>query len=76
MQNVAQCPLHHVTYSATKFEVAATNGLGAATFTRNVTDRGPDGQTTDDFDMKFIYHFFLRKKKPGIIIFNYAVLCV
>ena len=33
-QNVAQYPLHHVTYSATKFEVATSNGLGGDTFTR------------------------------------------
>ena len=33
-QNVARYPLHHVTYSATKFEVATSNGLGAKTFTR------------------------------------------
>ena len=33
-QNVAQYPLHHVTYSATKFEVATSNRLGGVTFTR------------------------------------------
>ena len=33
-QNVAQYPLHHVTYSATKFEVATSNHLGGDTFTR------------------------------------------
>ena len=33
-QNVAQYPLHHVTYSATKFEVATSNRLGGDTFTR------------------------------------------
>ena len=33
-QNVAQYPLHHVTYSATKFEVATSKGLGGDTFTR------------------------------------------
>ena len=33
-QNVAQCPLHHVTCSATKFEVFTSNGLGGDTFTR------------------------------------------
>ena len=33
-QNVAQYPLHHVTCSATKFEVATSNGLGGDTFTR------------------------------------------
>ena len=33
-QNVAQCPLHHVTYSATKFEVATSKGLGGDAFTR------------------------------------------
>ena len=33
-QNVAQYPLHHVTYSATKFENATSNRLGGDTFTR------------------------------------------
>ena len=35
-QNVSQYHLHHVTYSATNFEVATSNGLGGDTFTRNV----------------------------------------
>ena len=35
-QNVAQCPLHHVTYSATKFEVATSKGLGGDAFTRKL----------------------------------------
>ena len=34
IQNVAQYPLHHVTYSATKFEVTTSNGSGGDTFTR------------------------------------------
>ena len=34
MQNVTQYPLHHVTYSATKFEVATSNRLGGDTFER------------------------------------------
>ena len=33
-RNVAQYPLHQVTYSATKFEVATCYGLGDDTFTR------------------------------------------
>ena len=33
-QNVAQYPLHHVTYSASKFEVATSKGLGGDAFTR------------------------------------------
>ena len=33
-QNVAQYSLHHVTYAATKFEVATSNGLGGDKFTR------------------------------------------
>ena len=33
-RKVAQYPLHHVTYSATKFEVARSNCLGGDTFTR------------------------------------------
>ena len=28
------CPLHHVTYSATKLEVAMSNSLGGDTLTR------------------------------------------
>ena len=51
-RNVAQYTLHHVTYSATKFEVATSNGLGGDTFTRNVTDARThgrtDGQTEDE----------------------------
>ena len=35
-RNVAQYPLHHVTYAATKFEVARSKGLGGDTFTRIV----------------------------------------
>ena len=34
-RNVAQYPLHHVTYSAGKLEVATSKGLGGNTFTRN-----------------------------------------
>ena len=34
--NVAQYPLHHVTYSATNFEVATSNNLGGDTFTRKL----------------------------------------
>ena len=32
-QDVAQYPLHHVTNSDTKFEVAKSNGLGGDAFT-------------------------------------------
>ena len=34
-QNVTQYPLHHVTYSGAKFEVATSNGLGGDAFTKN-----------------------------------------
>ena len=33
-RNIAQYPLHHVTYPATKFEVATSKGLGGDAFTR------------------------------------------
>ena len=33
-QNVAQYSLHHVTYAATKFEVAKSNGLGGDAFAK------------------------------------------
>ena len=53
-----------MTYSATKFEVALSNGLRGDMFTRNVTDVQKDRQRTD-FGTKLIYPFFL--KKGGII---------
>ena len=33
--NVAQCPLHHVTYAHAKFKVATTKGEREDAFTRN-----------------------------------------
>ena len=33
-QNVAQCPLHHVTHAPTEFEVTMSKTLGGETFTR------------------------------------------
>ena len=36
-QNVAHYPLHHVTYSDTKFEVATSNSLGGDAFTSKYT---------------------------------------
>ena len=33
--NVAQCPLHHVTYAPTEFEVTTSKALGGVAFTRN-----------------------------------------
>ena len=33
-RNIAQYPLHHVTYSATKFKVSTSKGLGGDAFTR------------------------------------------
>ena len=74
-QNVDQCPLHHVTYAATKFEVATSNRLGGDAFTRNMTDAHThgrtsaqtDGRMTDgrrtDFGTKLIYPF--SKEKSG-----------
>ena len=66
-RNVAQYPLHHVTYAATKFEVARSNGLGGDTFTRKVTDAQTDGQRTD-FGTKLIYPVFLKKRGYKILL--------
>ena len=33
--NVAQCPLHHVTYAPTEFEVTTLKALRGEAFTRN-----------------------------------------
>ena len=32
-QNVTQCPLHHVTYAPTEFEVTTSEALGGEAFT-------------------------------------------
>ena len=71
-QNVSKFPIHHVTYSAAKYEVATSNRLVGDTFIRNVTDAQKhictdaqtDGRQTD-FGTKLIHPFFL-KKKAGI----------
>ena len=65
-RNVAQFPLHHVTYSPTKFEVATSNGLRGDTFTRNVTDGRThgrtDGRTTDRLWHEINIPFFSKEK--------------
>ena len=35
-RNVAQSPLHHMTYAPAKFEAAMSNGLGGNSFTRTI----------------------------------------
>ena len=35
-QNDAQCPLHHVTYAPTEFEVTTSKALGGEAFTRKL----------------------------------------
>ena len=58
-----------MTYSATKFEVATSNGLGGDTFTRNVTDAHPHGRTTDRLWYEINIPFF-SKEKSG---YNYKI---
>ena len=38
-------PLHHITYTAIKLEVARSNGLGGDIFTRNVTGARTNAKT-------------------------------
>ena len=64
-RHVAQYPLHHLTYSATKFEATTSNSLGGDTFTKKVTNEHTEGQTTDQLWNKIYIPFFL-KKKAGI----------
>ena len=61
-RNVAQYPLHYVTYLTTKFEVATSNGLGVDTFTKIVTD-GRTDKRMDRLGTKLIYTF--SKEKSG-----------
>ena len=60
-QNVAQYPLHHVTY--TPFQVVTSNGLRDIS-TRKMTEGPTDGQLKY-FGTKFIYLIknYLRKKR-------------
>ena len=62
IRNVAQYPLHHVTYLGTKFKVDMSNGLGGDAFTRNVTDRQMDRQTTDRLWYEINIAFFSKEK--------------
>ena len=57
-----QYPLHHVTYSTIKFEVATSNGLGGDKFTRNVMDGRTDRWTTDRLWHEINIPFFLKEK--------------
>ena len=40
-QNVAQYPLHHVTYAPAKFEVATSNSLGDPFTRKHIMNRCP-----------------------------------
>ena len=69
----AQCLLHHVTYSDTKFEVTTSNGLEGDTFTRHVTDARTDRRrTTDRLWYEINIPFFLKKKR----VYNYVILYI
>ena len=62
-RNFTQCPLQHVIYASTKFEVATSNGLGEDTITRNVTD----GRTTDRLWYEINIPYFSNEKAGKII---------
>ena len=61
-RSVAQYSLHHVTYAATKSEVAMSNDLGD-TFTRNVMDGYRDGRTDELTLIRNKYTFFSKEKE-------------
>ena len=68
-RNVAQYPLHHVTYAPAKFEVAMSKRLGEDTITRNVTDGRTDGQTHGRTTDRLWYEInipYFSKEKAGI----------
>ena len=72
-RNIAQYSLLHVTYSATKLEVARSKGLGEDTFTRNLTD----GWQTD-FGTKLIAGIKIRKKnsEKGTCVYNKLIIMI
>ena len=54
--------LNHVTFLATKFEVATSNGSGGYAFTRNGRTHGwTDGRMTDRLWYEINIPFFLKK---------------
>ena len=78
-RNVFQYPLHHVTYTATKFEVATSNRLLRRRYiykkrdgrTHGRTDGWTDGRKTDRLWYEINIPFFLKKKASIIIEWNY-----
>ena len=64
IRNIAQYPLHYVTYAPAKFEVATANSLGGDTIIRNMKDMG--GRTTMDRPWYEINIPFFLNKKGGI----------
>ena len=47
-RNIAQYPLHHMTYAPAKFEAAMSNSLGGKAFTRNILfDLDPRSKSHD-----------------------------
>ena len=63
-RNVAQCPLYYVTYAATKFEVARSNGLGAIYLQETWRTHW---QTTDRLRYEINIPFFKRKKRVQLV---------
>ena len=64
-QNVAQYPLHYVTYAPAQFENVTCEGFGEDAFTRNMTESSMHGWTDrrwTNFGTK-LYPFFLKKKR-------------
>ena len=66
-------------YASTKFEVATSNGLGADTITRNMTDGRTDrqshGRTTDRLWHEINIPYF-SNKKAGIIIIIIIIIII
>ena len=65
-QNVVQCPLHHVTYAPTEFEVTASKDLGDA-FTRKFIIRpltlGSNPKVTQNVAQYPLHHVTYSAKK-------------
>ena len=70
--NVAQCPLHHVTYAPTEFEVTTSKALGGETFTRNsIFDLGLGVKVTQNVAQYPLHHVTYSATKFEVATSNH-----
>ena len=61
-RNVVQCPLRHVTYASTQFEVTMSKGLGGDAFTRKKIQKCcPVSSTSCDLCIYTVWSYYVKR---------------